>query len=229
MEKHIFSKTLKRSFWCFYDNLGFLIVLNVIASILSFTIFLCPFILMSFFYIARMVLMDEQEKISIKEYFKNLFNNFFRNSISVGLIAFFIFLVAYNVFFYSHAHFENKFFGLIFMGISVWALIIFTCAILYVLPLLECKDFYGIKNVSKAVIAGVLKFPFATLGVLVFLIAVNIVFVFSLVGAFILALAFNVLILVNFNFIIFNEIFHNQKSERMKLLDERNVLDIFKV
>ncbi len=185
---------IKESVKIYYRHLGIFIIINFVCFLCSLTFVLFPSAFMSCFVITRKMIEDED--VSVKIYFKEIFNNFWHKSL-VFCFAFFVISVSiYSLFFYMHLPFNLGIWINLFIGLSGFFLLFLICACIYLLPLSCNKDYFKINDIKKAVILPLIKFPIITLGILFFLIIINLIFVFSYIGILIFLHTFNCMVLI---------------------------------
>jgi hypothetical protein len=203
--KQVFSKTIKTSLRLFYDNIGFLILINLVCCLFSSSIILFPAAFISVFYIIRNIIINNEDENTVKNYVKQIFTSVFRKSFLFMAAVFLLFIFSYVLFFYTHIVVFNNFISLILTGISFWSVLIYLSFLLYFLPLIENREFYKVKNKSKAIFFALLKYPLASSGIVLFLIIVNLIIIFSAVGCFLFTFTFNAMVLGNLSYIVFCE------------------------
>lgn len=134
------SRAWRMTFWHVYDNLGLLLLANIlwlffliIPLFFPITLLLFPTATASLFYISHLIVADKPVKL--KCFFSYMIKHFVKNTVLIFMLCTIYFFLIFNIKFYLH-HFGVL--GVILGGISAWLLILLLMALVYTFPLL-CK------------------------------------------------------------------------------------------
>lgn len=125
------SRAWRRTFWHVYDNLGFVLLVNILWLLFSLTIIFLPSATISLFYMAYLIVHDRP--VRIKYFFIYIVKYFLKSTSLILLLCIVCLLLVFNMIFYLK-HF--RILGIILAGISFWLCFFSAMAFLYILPLL---------------------------------------------------------------------------------------------
>lgn len=120
-----------RTFWHIYDNLGLLILTNILWLILAFTIILKPAASMALFHVAYLVINDKP--VRAWDFFNGFKKYFLRVTLLIFLLCIVWLFLLFNIRFYL-----NRFgiIGIILSGINFWFFLFSLLGLIYIYPLL---------------------------------------------------------------------------------------------
>lgn len=133
------TRAWHRTFWHVYDNLGLVLIVNILWLLFSITILFLPVATFSLFYIAYLIVHDKPVKA--KYYFISLLKDFLKSTSLIFFICILFLVFIFNMIFYLK---RFGMLGIILAGIIFWLCFFSAIACVYVFPFL-CRQKGGLK------------------------------------------------------------------------------------
>ncbi|MGQ9632435.1 MAG: YesL family protein [bacterium] len=168
------KKVFKFWFWDSYDNLGRLILYNVLWFVLSIPVVTLPAATSALYRITR-IMVDEKEP-TFRDFFVTFKGYFLRSLLLFLVVGAIVGVIVTNILSLGRIEIVNRFISYIFLVVNLWLLIFVALMLVYIMP---CFIFYNqrIKQTLKASALLVLSHPAQTFLVLIVTVILQLILV----------------------------------------------------
>ncbi len=180
------GRVLRKFFWDSYDNLGVMILGNLLWFGLCLPIVTAPASTAALFSLTNHIAAGK--KVSIKDFWDG-FRKYFLRSVSLTLIYLLLLvMVESNIFLYRHLNQAGRVVFAFMGAVNLWLLLLFALIEIYSLPLIVKQDI-GLKKALKRSALLALDNPFFTIVISIQILAIVFLSVLSGVGMVLLLMS----------------------------------------
>lgn len=224
----IIARIIKRSFWIFYDHLGFWICLNLVTVFLCASILGAPFAILALMQMVRLAIRLDLAHFNWKQYFSFLLHPSLK-SVGIGLMTVLLIVIfSYSFLFYSRWPTDLGYLKAFLSTLTFWGIVFWVLLMPFLWSYAATEKEVGVLSVFKFSFFGVMAYPFVSIGILALMFFFTFVSYLSLLGFFLFWFSIVAIVWHNLFYIVFVDSKQEFKNV-IEGLDDRSLKELFQL